>query len=93
MTNTVKIGLIQMTCSQDVNANFDNVVERIGYAAQQGAKIVCTQELFKSTYFPQTEDWRAYDLAEEVHENSATVTRLRQLASEFEIVLVRIIIE
>ena len=88
MTNTVNIGLIQMKCSQDVSANFDIAVERIGYAARQGAQIICTQELFKSTYFPQTEDWRAYDLAEEVHENSPTVTRLRQLASELEIVLV-----
>ena len=93
MTNTVNIGLIQMKCSQDVSANFDTAVERIGYAARQGAQIVCTQELFKSTYFPQTEDWRAYDLAEEVHENSATVTRLRQLASEFEIVLVASLFE
>jgi len=88
MNKMVNIGLIQMTCSEDVSANFDKAVDRIKGAVQQGAQIVCTQELFKSTYFCQTEDWRAYELAEEVHENSPTVDKLRHLASELEIVLI-----
>jgi N-carbamoylputrescine amidase len=88
MNRSITLALIQMTCSTDVKTNFDKTVDRIRNAAQQGAQIVCTQELFKSTYFPQTEDWRAYELAEEVHESSPTVIRLRQLASELEIVLV-----
>jgi len=88
MDKTVTLALIQMMCSPDVNANFDKAVDRIRDAAQEGAQIVCTQELFKSTYFCQTEDWRAYELAEEVRENSTTVMKLRKLASELEIVLV-----
>jgi N-carbamoylputrescine amidase len=93
MNNNVTLALIQMTCSHDVSANFDKAVIRIKEAAEQGAQIICTQELFKSTYFCQNEDWRAVELAEEVHKDSLTVVKLRQLASELEIVLVASLFE
>lgn len=93
VNRTVNLGLIQMTCSEDINANFDKAVNRIKDAARSGAQIVCTQELFKSLYFCQTEDWRAVDLAEEIDETSSTVLRLRELASELEIVLIASLFE
>jgi N-carbamoylputrescine amidase len=88
MNKQVTLGLIQVKCSEDIQANFDKAVEHIKEAAHQGAQIVCTQELFKSPYFCQIEDWRATDLAEKVDENSPTVLRLRELAAEKQIVLI-----
>ena len=93
MNKMVNLGLIQMKCSQDVQANFDKAVDLIKDAAQQGAQIVCTQELFKSPYFCQSEDWREVDLAEKVDENSPTVLRLSELAAELKIVLIASLFE
>jgi N-carbamoylputrescine amidase len=68
MTNTaaVTVGLIQMRCTSDPAANLRAAVERIAAAAQQGAQIVCLQELFRSPYFCQTEDAALFDLAEAI---------------------------
>lgn len=85
---SVKIGLIQMSCGEDVQANFDKTIENIRDAANKGAKIVCLQELFKSTYFCQVADPELLKLAEEVNEDSSTVKTMRDLAEELGIVLV-----
>jgi N-carbamoylputrescine amidase len=63
---TVVLGLVQMRCATDPAANLRTAVERIAAAAQQGAQIVCLQELFRSQYFCQTEDTALFDLAEPV---------------------------
>jgi len=93
MKRIVNVGLIQMTCSADMEANFDRAVGFIREAAGRGAQIVCTQELFKSPYFCQTEDWRAVDLAEKIDKNSPTVLRLSELAAELDIVLIASLFE
>ena len=56
---TCKIGLVQMACSADRDANLDNAVRLIRRAATEGAQIVCLEELFRSQYFCQEEnpDW------------------------------------
>ena len=93
MKKMVKVGLIQMSCSSDIGSNFDKALDYVNKAAQQGAQIVCTQELFKSPYFCQTEDWRAYHLAEEIHDNSPSVQILSKLAAELQIVLIASLFE
>jgi predicted amidohydrolase len=55
-TNKVTVGLVQMTCAQQPEPNLEKALTRIGEAAQQGAQIVCLQELFRSRYFCQIED-------------------------------------
>jgi N-carbamoylputrescine amidase len=89
----VNIGLIQMACSQNVGDNFDKAVDLIRDAAAQGAQIICTQELFKSLYFCQSEDWRQFDLAEEINENSQTIRDLSEQAAELDIVLIASLFE
>ena len=37
----VKVGLVQMSCSADVNANKQKAIEKIKEAAKQGAQIIC----------------------------------------------------
>lgn len=65
-SNVVTIGLVQMSCTPDPAANLRTAVGRIEEAAQQGAQIVCLQELFRSQYFCQTEDAARFDLAESI---------------------------
>lgn len=86
--STIRIGLIQMTCGQDIQRNLDKAIENIKQATDKGANIICLQELFKSTYFCQVADAQLFKLAEEVDENSTTVKVLRELAAELGIVLI-----
>ncbi len=62
----VNVALIQMSCSADPHENLEKVLSRIDEAAQQGAQIVSTQELFRSRYFCQTEEHVNFDLAEAI---------------------------
>jgi len=82
-----------MACSKNVGDNFEKTVDLIKNATQQGAQIICTQELFKSLYFCQSEDWRQFDLAEEINENTPTIQRLSELAADLEIVLIASLFE
>jgi len=93
MNRTVNLGLIQMSCSKEGDENFDKAVSYIRDAAQQGAQIICTQELFKSQYFCQSEDWHHFDLAEEIDEISPTINKLSKLAAELNIVLIASLFE
>ena len=62
----VTVALVQMRCTDDPALNLRTAVGRIAEAAQQGAQIVCLQELFRSRYFCQSEDARLFDLAEPI---------------------------
>jgi N-carbamoylputrescine amidase len=88
MEEIVNVGLVQMTCGDDVAANYDKAVAYIRQAAGQGARIVCLQELFKSRYFCQVVDHRLFDLAEEVGESSPTIRELGELAQALGIVII-----
>ncbi|MGD2165370.1 MAG: carbon-nitrogen hydrolase, partial [Anaerolineae bacterium] len=63
-------------------------IEHIREAAERGANVVCTQELFKSRYFCQTEDSRNFDLAEELRFESEVVSDLSTLAARLGVVIV-----
>ena len=93
MSKVVNLGLIQMTCTNDVQANFEKTISKIEQAAADGAQIICTQELFKSLYFCQSEDSSHYDLAEEITQDSSTVQTLGKLAKDLQIVLIASLFE
>ena len=61
-----RLGLVQMSCGADPQANVDKAVARAREAAQRGAQIICLPELFRTTYFCQREDPARFDLAEPV---------------------------
>ena len=63
---TVKLGLIQTACSADPDANLKKTLALADRAAQRGAQIICTQELFRSQYFCQSEDHKNFKLAEPI---------------------------
>ena len=94
MQKTIEIALIQMSCEDDnLEKNFERVAQRITEAANRGADIVCTQELFKSRYFCQTIDNSHFEFAEEINEDSATIKELSELASQLKIVIIASLFE
>jgi N-carbamoylputrescine amidase len=63
---TFRLGLVQMRCGEDADANVASALRGIAEAAGRGAQIVCLQELFRTQYFCQKEDAAAFDLAEPI---------------------------
>lgn len=62
----VKVGLVQMSCTDNKTENLQKAISNIREAAQRGAQIVCLQELFTSQYFCDVEDYENFKLAEPV---------------------------
>jgi N-carbamoylputrescine amidase len=62
----VTLGLLQTAAGPDPQANLKRTLALAERAARQGAQIICTQELFRSQYFCQTEDHRYFQLAEPI---------------------------
>ena len=65
-STTVKVGLTQMACGEDPKKNLAKQLALLERALKKGAKIVCTQELFRSQYFCQSEEHRFFALAESI---------------------------
>jgi N-carbamoylputrescine amidase len=91
VTDKFSIGLVQMCCGLDPEANLDRAMEKIREAARQGAQIICTQELFRSQYFCREEDARLFDLAEPIP--GPSTDSLRPLAAELGVVIVASLFE
>lgn len=85
------LGLLQSRCGKDVGANLQKTLTRIEQAAQDGAQIICTQELFLSQYFCQAEDHANFDLAESIP--GTTTEALCQVARKREVVIVASLFE
>ena len=62
--HAVTIGLMQTACAANPEANLKKNIALAERAARQGAQIICTQELFRSQYFCQSEDFKNFRLAE-----------------------------
>lgn len=62
----VTLGLLQHACSPDPAANLAKSLSLAEQAAKRGANIICTQELFRSQYFCQSEDHANFALAESI---------------------------
>src|SRR3954462_4444815 len=91
MTKKVNIGLVQMSCTDDVDANFQKAVEKIREAAKKGAQIICLQELFKSLYFCDVEDYENFKLAEPIPGPSTEA--FQDLAKELNVVIIASLFE
>ncbi len=68
-------------------AMIDKHLVLIAQAAEQGAKICCLQEIFYGPYFCAEQDTRWYQTAEAVPDGP-TVTLMRQVAKEHNMILV-----
>jgi len=85
------IGLVQRAASPDPAANLQATLAALEQAADQGAQVLCTQELFRSQYFCQTEDTALFDLAEPIPGPSTEA--LAALARSRQVVIVASIFE
>ena len=63
---SVRIALVQMTCTPEKEPNVAKAIERIEHAAEAGAQIVCLQELFAGQYPCQSEDHARFAEAEPI---------------------------
>lgn len=87
----VKVGLVQMSCTADVDHNVEKAIAKIREAAAQGAQIVCLQELFKSLYFCDVEDHANFNLGEAIP--GPTTDRFGELAKELGVVIIASLFE
>lgn len=85
-TEPIKVAAIQQRCGPDLEHNQSETIKHIKALANQGAEVVCLQELFSSQYFCQTECHDHFELAETIP--GPTTERFGKLAAELKIVLV-----
>jgi N-carbamoylputrescine amidase len=87
----VTVGLVQMSAGGDIKLNLDKASAGIAAAAKKGAEIVCLQELFRSRYFPQSEDAENFKLAETIP--GPTTDALGRLAKKKQVVVIGAVFE
>src|SRR6516162_669675 len=87
----VNVGLVQMSCSRDKEANLRKALDKIREAAAGGAQIICLQELFTSLYFCDVEDYQNFALAEPVPGPSSE--KISALAASLQVVVIASLFE
>lgn len=87
----VKIGLVQTSCTGQKQENINRAIAGIRKAADEGANIVCLQELFASLYFCDKEDHSNFELAEEIPGD--TTVQLQEVAKEKGVVIIASLFE
>ncbi len=89
--NKVTVALIQMSCGDDPRENMDKCLARIEEAARGGARVISTQELFRSRYFCQSENHANFALAEPIPGPSTEA--LAKLAAALNVVIIASLFE
>src|SRR5688572_11325391 len=87
----VKVGIVQMSCSADKQANLQKAIAKVKEAAAKGAQIVCLQELFTSLYFCDVEDYDNFKLAEPIPGPSSEA--LGKIAKDLGVVIIASLFE
>jgi len=82
----VTLGLIQAKADSDPATNLQATLAKVEQSAADGANIVCTQELFATEYFCQSEDHDNFHLAESIP--GATTEAFQRLAKRCGIVII-----
>ena len=90
-SSTVTLGLLQTAVSPNPAANLKKTLAFVELAAKQGAKIICTQELFRSEYFCQCENHDYFKLAESIPGPSTAA--FQKLAKKHSVVIIASLFE
>jgi N-carbamoylputrescine amidase len=80
-----------MSCTKDPQENLTKAIEKIREAAAKGAQVVCLQELFRSLYFCDVEDYENFKLAEAIPGPSTEA--LSAVAKELGVVIIASLFE
>lgn len=91
MKRTIKVGIIQQSCGNDISNNLCKLHYNIEQVATAGAQLVVLQELHNTPYFCQTEDTDMFNLAEPIPGSSTNI--FSNIASLYGIVLVTSLFE
>jgi len=87
----VTLGLLQHACSAHPAENLKKTLALAEQAAKRGAKIICTQELFRSQYFCQAENHDYFKLAEPIPGPSTAA--FQKIAKKHQVVIVASLFE
>jgi N-carbamoylputrescine amidase len=87
----VTLGLLQTRCLASPAENLGRTLDAAARAARDGARILCTQELFQSRYFCQSEDHEHFGLAESIP--GPTTTAFQKLARKHRVVIIASLFE
>ena len=87
MTRVVRGALVQATWTGDKQTMIDKHVAYIEQAAQQGAQVMCFQELFYGPYFCQVQDAQYYSYTEAIP-NGPTTKLMQEQARKHKMVLI-----
>jgi N-carbamoylputrescine amidase len=87
MPQIVRSALVQAAWTGDYESMLDTNIKYAKQAADDGAKVLCFQEIFTGPYFCNVQDPSFYDLAESIPDGP-TVTAMMQVAKETSMVMV-----
>ena len=82
----VKVSAIQMSMSEDINANIAKAIELVKQSASNGANIILLPELFSSLYFCKDMDKKYFSLAKSL-KNNELIQQFSSLAKELSVVI------
>ena len=82
----VKVAGVQSACGPEREKNVERAVDLALLAVENGAKIICFQQLFSTFWFPREKRDEHFELAE--GEDGPTLERLGAVAAEHEVTLV-----
>jgi N-carbamoylputrescine amidase len=89
--SSIVLALLQSRCSPDPADNLQRTLRAATAAARAGAQVICTQELFRSQYFCQSEDHANFALAERIPGPSTVA--FQRLARRHRVVVVASLFE
>src|SRR5947209_17439369 len=84
---TVRAALVQTTWTGDKESMIKVHEDYARSAKEQGAQVICFQELFYGPYFCQVQDTAFYEYAEAIPDGPTT-RRFQELARELRMVMV-----
>jgi N-carbamoylputrescine amidase len=87
MSNVVRAAIVQTEWTGDSESMVDKHVKYAEQAANEGARVMCFQEIFNTPYFCQVQENEHFDSAEPVPDGP-TMQRMIRLARDTEMVLV-----
>ena len=90
-SKVINLGLLQAAGYSNPAENLKKTLAAAEKAAKQGAQIICTQELFRSQYFCQSEDHENFKLAESIPGPSTAA--FQKLAKKHKVVIVASLFE
>jgi N-carbamoylputrescine amidase len=85
-SDAMQVGLVQMAMDASPDANLRKASQMVEQAARRGARLICLPELFRTRYFPVTQDPANFGLAEAVP--GPTTEVLGKLAARHNVTLI-----